>query len=121
MAALLPPTPLPSALRDKGANYQLAEAGSRRHQAESCWQLSGSEGGSARIQLCTAGFPIGTPPPDPGITASFRTCKMKGLGTPGLVLVTGESALAGVPVNYTDLKAHPHLAIHFLCDLMLVT
>ena len=28
MAALLPPTPLPSALRDKGANYQLAEAGS---------------------------------------------------------------------------------------------
>ena len=118
-----PAAPHPPTLSSQGQGGQLpiSRGGQRRHQAESCWQLRGSEGGYAQIQLCTAGFPIGTPPPHPGITANFRTCKMKGLGTLGLVLGTGESALAGVPVNSTDLKAHPHSAIHFLCDLMLVT
>lgn len=61
-----------------------SRGGSGRHQAESCWQLWGSEAGSAGIQLCTAGFPSEATPPNPGITANFRPWKMKGLGTLGL-------------------------------------
>lgn len=37
----------------------------------------------------------------------LQTVEDEGLGTLGLVLVTGESALAGVPVNYTDTSTSP--------------
>lgn len=110
-----PPPPQPFGFQGQGANYQLAEAGvaggTRLRVVAGCKGARLGRPGSAPAQLASHRKP---PPPNPGITANFRLWKMKGLGTLGLVLVTGESALAGVPVNYTDLKAHPHWAIHLL-------
>lgn len=40
----------------------------------------------------------------------------EGVGAAGLQLQQKEP-LAGVRVNYTDLEAHPHSAIHLQCDL----
>lgn len=118
------PPPPPPTLGFQGQGGQLpisrggGSGGTRLRVVGSCEGARLGRPGFSSAQLAS---PSEATPPNPGITANFRLWKMKGLGTLGLVLVTGESALAGVPVNYTDLKAHPHWAIHLLCDHMLVT
>lgn len=64
------------------------------------------------------------PHPQPGAAgspANFRTCKMKGSGTLGLILVPAEGGFGWSSVSYTDLETHARSAIHSLCDLGPVT